>query len=80
MPALNPLGAAALRVRNHNVQDFDEFLGRVEDYYNGLAKDLIVATPNDILVAQGRTQSIEVILRTLKECHLPRPQKPSTAP
>ena len=42
--------------------------------------DLIQASPNDILVAQGRAQVMGTFLRTLKECHLVRQQKPSTAP
>ena len=78
MAALPPLGLAALRLRNQNTQIFDDFVGQVEDYYNTLCRDLIAANQTDILAAQGRAQSIGVLLRTLKECHLDRTPKPST--
>ena len=79
MAALPPLGIAALRLRNAYTSAFDEFVGQLEDYYNTLCRELIQAGQADILAAQGRAQAIGVLLRTLKECHLPRPEKPLTA-
>lgn len=80
MASQNPISLTAFRMRNQDVSIFDSFVGAVEDYYNTLASDLIQASPNDILVAQGRAQVMGTFLRTLKECHLVRQQKPSTAP
>ena len=79
MAALPPLGIAALRLRNNNTPAYDEFVGQLEDYYNTLCRDLIAANQTDILAAQGRAQAIGALLRTLKECHLKRPDTPSPA-
>ena len=78
MSALPPLGIAALRLRNNNTLAFEEFVGQLEDYYNTLCRELIQANQTDILAAQARAQSIGILVRTLKECHLDRTPKPST--
>ena len=79
MPALPPQGVAALRLKNANPEAFDMYVAQLEQYERTLMDELVRSPQHEILAAQGRVQVLQVLIRTLKECHLPRtPQKPAT--
>jgi hypothetical protein len=77
MAALSPLGERALRLRNASPQAFEEFLRELAIYKDELTATVTTAPVGEVLVAQGRAQSIIAIERVLKECNLPRPEKPT---
>lgn len=79
------LAISALRLRNLEPAFWEIFLRDVEAYQDALTQELTMAPTADILVAQGRVQSIRALLRVLKECHLepkgkPLPQGGNPAP
>ena len=77
MAQLTPLGTAALRLRNLHSGVFNDFVEEIDAYAMSLMNDVVHAPSSDILAAQGRAQSMQALLRVLKECHLARPQAPS---
>lgn len=72
-PTLSDL---ALRLRNGNPDAWDEFLIRMQGYYEDLTMKVVQAPAEEVMVAQGRAQSIFALLRTFKECTVERKQKP----
>jgi hypothetical protein len=77
MAALSPLGVSALRLRNASPDAFEQFLHDLAKYKDQLTAAVTTAPVGEVLVAQGRAQSIIAIEQVLKECHLPRPEKPT---
>lgn len=73
------LSTCALKLRNSDPEIFELFVNELEKYYGTLMDAMVQSGINDVLVAQGRTQSIQVVLRTLKTCHVERKEKPLPA-
>lgn len=74
MPAPISLSKTALLMRNGNPEAFEAFC-RGLDYYKGeLVDQLTKADSATVLQAQGRVQTVDVLLRLLKECHIEKPK------
>ena len=78
------LSELALRLRNGNPEAWDEFLVQMQGYYEDLTMKVVQAPAEEVMVAQGRAQSIFALLRTFKECTVerkkPLPQAGSPQP
>ena len=77
----NPtLSELALRLRNGNPEAWDEFLVRLQEYYEDLTMKVVQAPAEEVMVAQGRAQAAFALLRIFKECssksHKPLPGNP----
>ena len=70
------LSDLCLRLRNGNPEAFDAFLIELRSYYDHLTDEVVQATADQVLVAQGRAQSAFALLRIFKECTVERKEKP----
>lgn len=71
------LARSGLLLRSAFPEAWEQFLKDLTRFRDVLSSELMMATTTDILVAQGRTQSINALLDVLKNCHLePKVQQP----
>ena len=72
-PTLSDL---ALRLRNGNPDAWDEFLIRMQGYYEDLTMKVVQAPAEEVMVAQGRAQGVMALLRMFKECTVEKKRRP----
>lgn len=76
MPEAITLSTCALKLRNSDPEIFELFIKKLDEYYKTLMDAVVEANINDVLVAQGRAQSIMAVLRILNECGIEKKEKP----
>lgn len=78
MTQINRLSECARFLRNSSPVEFEEFIKEFRAYTDTITVAVTQATPNDILVCQGRAQLAIAVLRMLIECDKrPEPKQPA---
>jgi hypothetical protein len=66
MSAVPPTDETLRRLRNASPEAFERFVNEVEAYTNALTVAVTEASPDTILVAQGRAQAMRKLLQIMR--------------